>query len=409
VGRVLKKKEGKNIKIPEALDPNTYRPKIFWDVSVTTLYEKKRGNEYCIGSVERDAYIKASQSQLSKLWSCIYLMNGVLTISEIQSEMEIRKVSINVDLLVMKLLSIGLIDDENYIGKPFDEASRLTVPICSVNIKKLSKLVQPFSYIIVIFILSLLGIGIILFSYLLLENRISIIELIKYKNSYIKGIFFSSLLTIPIFITHEFAHVIVAAKYKLYASKMNFALYFGFIPMAYVRIPGIYTLSRGKRIKIMSAGILWNITVGIALTVMSNILKIETLKVIALANFQIAFVNLSPLSLSDGYFLMCNLLKTSNLRMNFLKTVALGQQGINKTRYSVITRLYTSCTFIFMAVMGVTFGNSLLRNALKYGVLSKIEPSSSTFTILQIMVSALCIFLCFLLVRLRFKVYKKSF
>lgn len=405
----MKKDKLKYNKTPEALEPDTYKPKIYRDISVTVLFEKKEGSEYCIGSVERDAYIKATQSQVSNLWKCISLMNGILTITEIQSEMEIQRIAVNVYQLVMKLLSVGLLEDENYMGRPFDEASRLTFPLCSVDIKRLSGLIQPFSHIIVFFVLVLLGLGLVIFSYLLLENKISIIDLVRYKNSYIKSFIFSSLLAIPIFITHEFAHVIVAGKYKLYAAKMNFALYFGFIPMAYVRIPGIYTLQRNKRIKIMSAGMIWNITLGITLTVVSYLFNIEILKIIALSNFQIALVNLSPLSLSDGYFLMCNLMKVSNLRMNFFKAVTMGKQGGSKAGYSLITWVYIGCTSVFMGVMSVTLGNSLLRKIIKYRVLPGIEPSSVAFTILHITVCIICIILCFVLVRLRFKALKKSF
>ena len=127
----------------------------------------------------------------------------------------------------------------------------------------------------------------------------------------------SYLLMFPMFILHEMSHVTMASKYGLVENQFCIALYLGFIPMYYIRMRGIYTVSTGKRIAIMLAGPLVNIFVGIVFYMTFKYSGNGIMLSLAQSNIRIGMVNIVPLSLTDGYYLLCSILGQINLRKKY--------------------------------------------------------------------------------------------
>jgi putative peptide zinc metalloprotease protein len=93
----------------------------------------------------------------------------------------------------------------------------------------------------------------------------------------------------------------------------------GVLPILYLKIGGLYTLSAARRIRVWSAGIFWNITFASLILMARYSFPLAepygaTLMKVVLANFSIAIVNLFPFLPTDGYFILSTILKRFNVR-----------------------------------------------------------------------------------------------
>lgn len=219
-------------------------------------------------------------------------------------------------MALVKMNRLHLFDD-NLSSNQFSEVSILSKKIFSFNISVKEKVAK----IIAIFYWSILYIAVLVMFVLVSINSKSIIN--EFKTLFINsdGISYiiSLLLTIPIFIVHELAHVASAFYFNIRKNiKINLALYFYILPYFYVKIPGMYTLNRRRRISIFTSGIWANLLMCLFFSLFYMLNSNKIILAIALSNFQIALVNLLPFNLTDGYFILSNLLKRGNLRKNIL-------------------------------------------------------------------------------------------
>ncbi len=117
---------------------------------------------------------------------------------------------------------------------------------------------------------------------------------------------------------HEAAHAAVAVREGLRPERLTVALYLGLLPIAYLRIPGIYSLPRWGRIRVWSAGLLMNLGLavfagGIARGLAGSAAA-NGWAVFSAWNLGLVVVNLLPFLPTDGYFLYSTLTGEHNLR-----------------------------------------------------------------------------------------------
>ena len=270
-------------------------------------------NKYALYIEETDRFILISEKEIDRIIQISKLTDGHNNISKILNVVKFdKKDTIRSVLLMYKL---HLFDDTQK-KQQFSETSILSKKICSFSLK-ISDKFSKFFYFGYWILLTLLIVFFGLYSLLKYEH---ITEHVQNNVRNFNGInyFISLLLTIPIFMIHEFAHVATACRYQLNKNlKIYLAFYLYFIPYVYVKIPGLYTIKRLKRIHILISGVLANFLLGIIFVLLNVITNENIFLSLALSNFQIIFVNLMPFNLTDGYFIFSNLLKSYNLRKNY--------------------------------------------------------------------------------------------
>lgn len=376
-------------------------PKVRSDLGVWPLFERPSGSIFCIGSIELDRYIQVPESQLDRLLVAIDLIDGTRTICQIQTELESAGNGISAQQLIKLLSNAGLIENLN-TSPHMHEINRLSIPLGSIKIDRVVSWLQPIARHVIKFA-SIFSILIILLALVLfLIGYIKPDDLFKHKSSYINGVIISSILLIPAFAIHETAHAFVAMQYKLFPKRVYFTLYFGFIPMVFLKIPGIYTVSRDKRILIMAAGVSANFTLAMLSAIVGRMLAINYLNNFAAANIQMAIFNLLPFALSDGYFIAMNLLQTPNLRMDMFKRLAsIGTRNVVKPM-SKLSKIYAFLSLTFLIIILVYDGYWLSKTLSE--VLSHRAIHLSYFYVVTLVIGIIVtmIVLAFLVIRKRF-------
>lgn len=276
------------------------------------LFES-RPFKYALYIEETDRFILINEKEIDRIIELSKLTDGLHNIREIMGTDEENQKANAYALTIMDKFHLF---DDSQVNEQFSETSILSKKICNFSLPIPNRFAKIFYWIYWL----ILTIFIILIGSYLFFNNVNIIEHYQKNVSEFDGVNYliSLLLTIPIFVMHEFAHVATACKYKLNRKlKIHIALYFYFFPYIYVKIPGLYTIKRSNRIHVLISGVCANFLLGVCF-VLLNVMTDEGIFLsIALSNFQIAFVNLMPFNLTDGYFILSNLFKSYNLRKNY--------------------------------------------------------------------------------------------
>ncbi|HEX2095438.1 MAG TPA: hypothetical protein VHG28_23785 [Longimicrobiaceae bacterium] len=124
---------------------------------------------------------------------------------------------------------------------------------------------------------------------------------------------------------HELSHGLAALREGLTPRSLSGSLYLGYLPLFYLRIPGIYTLLPAARIRVWSAGCMLNGTLVLVGLACSRLLSPGSAAgswwhAIALWNLAVLQLNLLPFLPTDGYFLLSTLLREHNLRARAWRT-----------------------------------------------------------------------------------------
>lgn len=278
------------------------------------LFESKP-IQYALYIVETDRTVFLSEKDIDNIISISKMIDGNHHISEI---MNCEGFEYKQNSRILSIMNNLHLFDENLSNTRFSEISLMSKIIATIKISISDSVAKSFYTIYWMLLIILVFVaGIIL----LLQGG-NIID--KFTNNIQKfnGVSYllSIVLTAPIFIIHEFAHVATACKYCLNKRiEINFALYLYLFPYLYVKIPAIYTIRREQRIFVFISGICANVLLGLFFTIICLLTNKSIFLSIAISNFQIAIINLIPFNLSDGYFILSNILKKCNLRNSYFK------------------------------------------------------------------------------------------
>jgi putative peptide zinc metalloprotease protein len=171
-------------------------------------------------------------------------------------------------------------------------------------------------------------------------------------------------LFVPLLIfTHELAHALVCKSFGRDVRRGGFALYFG-IPAFFVDTTDIWLENRGRRIAVSAAGLVSDLTLGGACSLLAQALPAgaaaAVLFLASIAYFSF-LLNLIPLLELDGYYILVDLLEMPMLRRRsfaFVREHLVGklrrrerfdQEELLFTCYGLLAGLFSVLMFFYAA------------------------------------------------------------
>lgn len=315
---------------------NYIKPIIVEDVNVWTLFEKRDGNVYCMGSINEDRFIQLEENNKDAIIAAVTYMDGSYSLQEIESiMMESHGYKLNMEHLYTWLCKAGLVSnplEEFKVEK--QEMDYLSVTLKKVDLKKLYSSFQKFSDRLFKPVLWVCSTLILVGFLLMIFNMKEFFTLRNYMLGDSVGLGIVAMLGIFILSigVHEFAHAVVGYRYGLKPSSLVFALYIG-TPMFYVKMPGIYTIEPKLRLRVWFAGIYCNMSIAAFAGILLQFAEgnfYKFLLLVCTTNISLVVANISPLLPLDGYFMLSTLLKRPNLRKGSFKQFkqwALGREN----------------------------------------------------------------------------------
>ena len=171
---------------------------------------------------------------------------------------------------------------------------------------------------------------------------------------------------------HELAHALAGARFGLIARRLEFAMYLGIVPIVFLRIPGLYTVTPRRRIVIWSAGVFMNLV--IAAVAMMNMAWTGTgsnatgvCYVFILVNYSFAVTNLIPFLPTDGYFILSTICRVHNIRRNAIRQLSRSIET-RRVRFSVLG-------IVYLALSAVLLGLTLWRDVI---LVSRLHAGHAT-------------------------------
>lgn len=330
------------------------KPKIVNDIGKYELFREKDRVTYTIGSIKKDRFIMASDFNVDDIMEVYRLFDGEHTLQQIINTFHTKNKEIDVGKLLKIAEEAGLVESKTQQKIVLNEFQKYGFSLIDIRINEIYKKVFQSIAKIINGISAVLIVVLITIMFLLLPrfgSQIVKLNIYGIFNSAFLSLILSTFVTTISVLIHELAHAVVAAKYGLLAKKISISIYL-FTPIIYITIPGIYTLSRRKRLLIHSAGILSNMVIfslsTITLVFSKGTLR-EVMLLIAFNNLGLIVMNLVPFLPLDGYFILMNILKIPNLRKVSAKKVI----SIIKDKKSkfIVYGIYNIISIVFIVIV----------------------------------------------------------
>lgn len=377
----------------------TLCPRAVPDIKAWLLFEKKEGNLWAIGSVEQDKFVSVPEAKVAHISEIVASFDGQHSIDAIQSNYA-EKYHQQIDVArIYHLFSVAnLIADPKPLHIFQGEFKRFSVDVLGINIRssfeKLQPTIRKFFRPLVLVTLLLIVAGIAITRF----DQITPADIFTVRDSFLLGYIVLSLSGPFLTLAHELSHAIAASYYGASPRHIKVALYFG-LPVFYTDIAGIYTLKPNDRIKIWLAGSYSNLVIGCVMLILHRLLSPvfqpevgQIIIKIALGTLLSIIGNFSPLTPTDGYFILSTLMKRANIRTRaFQEFFKLLRGQNNKLRGLLLIYFLTS---------GAVIGGALvLQLWWLLGMLKEIFSGSFAWQTLQAR-SAIILVSLLILVRL---------
>jgi putative peptide zinc metalloprotease protein len=297
-------------------NPELLRPALAGEVGTWELFP----GTYVIGIRDMDRYIQVPGEKLAPLMSALGQMDGRHTLAEISVALGASGWSMDMEALYNKVASAGLVE-----GIPFrGEMTRLALKLAELRIEPLFRragwIRRLYSFAVWLPAIAVAG---ALFTIFYFGTHA---PLLAWRTIFWRPVGTGQWMAVVAAVIlsilfHEGAHAITAVRYGLIPSRIRVLAYLAVAPYFLLSIPGLYTVPPRTRLKVWSAGPLGSLTVacmaqiGVAF-VGETSFAYRWLATLAGANLMIAAWNLFPLLPTDGYFILCTLLRTHNLRLH---------------------------------------------------------------------------------------------
>ncbi|MBQ9983798.1 MAG: hypothetical protein IJP29_04340 [Lachnospiraceae bacterium] len=335
-----------------------YRPIAIEDIKSSLLYENKEGRIYCIGSISRDKYIKVPEDILEYVMAFIKYLDGTNTLEQIQHKLNtVEKIELDVEYLLSELEKADLIvNNPNTDKVEKSEFERFFLKLVDIPLGKYSKAIKNIDKTLVHWMFGVSVVAILLgicFFFIQIEKFV-VLDNYKLNESLGVSIFVSLPILLISIVLHESAHAMVASYYGLTPSNLVFGFYANLSSMFYLKIPGIYTLTKKEKLVVWSAGIYTNLLLS-AISVLFAAFGEGTVLTIAnlcmVMNLSFVFCNLSPLLPLDGYYLLSTIINQPNLRKNSFGMFKDIIKGKGTIRFKCLYILYFLCCISFMVAV----------------------------------------------------------
>ncbi len=342
-----------------------WKPKIKDTVYFNDIFLDAQGKgKWIIGETEKDTHFLLSASQKEFFCEVCELFDGVKTIEEIASSLN---VSNNKILAVAKLLyENGMLLEELNTQRTvkFNEVERYSVPLVKYvfsNLKNPEK-TRQIANIIWLFINIFWVLNFLLFVGLNIQSGFQLFSGVSFANLFAVGKSESNMFLgylavnigmVIMFVFHELGHVLLGLKNGIQPDKFSFVLFLGFIPMFYVKNKNIYTLNKKNACSVLLAGVFINLILAFFCINIYGLWGNDLFKVLALSNMRIILINLWPLSLSDGYYIFSLLSKNPNMRMKLHYFISNPKIIFEYSKIEQIYVILAFCVMVFSIGMEI--------------------------------------------------------
>ena len=272
-----------------------------------------------------DRYIQAPSEKCEAIQHALSAMDGQHTLEEIADSLRSAGWAMDMQGLYRKAAGAGLIEGIPFVG----DMSRVSLRLLELNIERFFRnavwIRRLYPQLACLPFLAITGAITTLF-----YSGVNFLHLALPKvwrpigaEQWI-AVFAGILLSI---LLHEGAHAVTATRYGLVPSRIRLLGYLGFIPYLVLSIPGLYTVPPKARLKIWGAGPLGSLMaasvaqIGAALVGPTGFPHL-CLSTLAQVNLLFAIWNLCPLVPTDGYFILCTLVRSHNLRFHAWSAIA---------------------------------------------------------------------------------------
>jgi Zn-dependent protease len=296
------------------------RPKLFDDVGVWLFFERGSASEktYIVGSITADRYLTVPESKLFAVQAFMKLLDGNHGLDEIDRELARESgVRMDVKALHRKFDSAGLLS--NGSGPQAGDIERMSTTAIRFPIDGLLRFLHHLSVLSKPMLYAGLALMVLALGFFAFDpaSRSAMAKSFTVDWTIIQTLpWFVPIMLLSVF-GHELSHCFAAAGWGILTGTLRFQLYLGVIPIAGLKLAGLYTLPSRGRLAVWSAGIFANLSmiaaalVGIAVWSPSS----PALHAIVAINWMLAVINLVPLLPTDGYFLLSTLTKDPNVRV----------------------------------------------------------------------------------------------
>ncbi len=295
-------------------------PKVVRDIGKWLLFERDGRNLYAVGSISVDRYLMVPEDMLDPTMLVIRYLDGSHDLPWIRKQVfQEQGKTVDVEALCHKLLNSGLIPTAEPLNQqPYSEFLRHSFRLLTFQVGSMFSYIRPLQVLVSPY-------GVISGAALLLAAAGALPTWLRAASwggggapSVLEYLFLWTGVLI-IALIHESFHGLASLRYGLVPKSITFALYLGFIPYVYIKIPGIYTVAPGLRVRIWLAGMYANILIGAMLIVIypyiaAHHVVADMSMQLAMANAGILVFNLSPFMATDMYFVLSTLSKTPNSR-----------------------------------------------------------------------------------------------
>lgn len=301
------------------------RPRSVEGLVASRLFEGRgaTSSTWILGSPEHDRYLTVPEAALEPVRRATALMDGTRTAEEIRGRVrdELRR-DLNVEDLAGRLRGAGLLlGPDGEVPARRSHVDRMSLTLFSLPTGRLADVVRRHTP----------WVGGAWFLGLLAAAALSVGVLagvpepanpwLRYPPpiAVVAGILASVVL-------HELSHGLAAVREGLAPRSLTGGLYLGYLPIVYLRIPGIYTLAPAARLRVWSAGCVLNGALALAGLAFARLLPPGSAAgswwhAMALWNLAVMQLNLLPFLPTDGYFLLSTLLREHNLRSRAWNTL----------------------------------------------------------------------------------------
>lgn len=305
---------------------------------------------YVLACEERDKYMKVPPNRVQYVEMAIKLFDGRMTLAEI---MELYP-NIRFDQLYVRLKSAGFIEGYDI---PSSEIDIMTKEMVSVNLQNITtnyrNVFAVYATAMKIGYMILFVLCVIVMAFTGIDIQELKTDFATYRDSAVGGMVILVVGSSVFMFLHELSHVAVAIKYGKYVEKISLNLYFGVLPMFYVKCKGLNTLQTKYKLYVVMAGVITNFMAAlVSLTLLSmDIWESNTesmFKLFFWGNIFSGFTNLIPTSLSDGYFVLSTLLGKYDMKMFIFKDLFTKNRKLHAKDFM--------CYFLYMFFYGVSIG-----------------------------------------------------
>lgn len=303
-------------------------PAVLPGISSHLLFERSsRDSTWIVGVSELDRYLVVPSPALPAVMAVVERLDGSRAPGEIRDEIRSdMRIDLDVDALVTRLGRAELLQgSDTPARRPLTNSGLLALDLLSLSLERRSSAWWLNRTGALAWFGLLAGVAVLASAAIALGTPTPGAGRVPWQ-------VFGAIVLVSI-TAHELSHMFAAAGVERRATRATLALFLAQIPMVYLSIPGIFTLTPWRRIWVWSAGCIANVTLALAALALAGFVSPAHHAVLAAAagvNVALVKLNLVPFLPTDGYYIACTLLKEHNVRKRASETLLEWSRGRNK-------------------------------------------------------------------------------